>query len=46
MAKGELARGLHIKTGELDPILRKLERAGKINLIEIKGKLAISLRRS
>jgi transcription initiation factor IIE alpha subunit len=36
MTKDELARRLHIKIGELDLVLRELERAGKVNLTEIK----------
>jgi hypothetical protein len=35
-----------MKIGELDPILKGLEHAGKVNLIEIRGKLALGLRRS
>jgi hypothetical protein len=31
--------------GELDLVLKELERAGKIYLTEIKGKLAVGLRR-
>ncbi len=45
MTKGDLARRLNMKIGELDLHLKELERAGKINLTEIKGKLAIGLRR-
>jgi hypothetical protein len=46
MPKGELARRLHIKRGELDLVLKELERAGKINLTETKGKLTVRLRRN
>lgn len=42
---GQLARKLYMKIGELDSILRELKRAGKVRLTEIKGKLAVELRR-
>jgi hypothetical protein len=35
MTKGELARKLHMRIGELDPVLRELERTGKIRMTEI-----------
>ena len=43
MAKSDLARRLHMKIGEFDLVLKELERARKIKLTEIKGKLAVGL---
>ena len=45
MTHGELARRMHMRIGKLDAVLQELERAGKIKLTEIKGKLAVGLRR-
>ena len=44
MTKSDLARRLQIRHNELDVVLMELERAGKIKLTEIKGKLVVGLR--
>jgi Mn-dependent DtxR family transcriptional regulator len=44
MTKSDLARRLQIRQAELDVVLQELERAGKIKLTEIKGKLVVGLR--
>jgi transcription initiation factor IIE alpha subunit len=44
MTKSDLARRLHMKIAELDAVLRGLERARKIKLVERKGKLMVELR--
>jgi hypothetical protein len=44
MAKSDLAHRLQIKLSELDVVLQGLERAGKVKLTEIKGKLVVGLR--
>jgi hypothetical protein len=46
MAKSDLARSLHIRLGKLDAVLQELERAGKVKLTEIMGKLVVGLRDS
>ena len=43
MAKSDLARRLQIRLSELDVALQELERAGKVKLTEIKGKLVVGL---
>jgi hypothetical protein len=43
MAKSDLARRLQTRQPELDVILQELERAGKVKLTEIKGKLVVGL---
>ena len=45
MAKGELARRVHMRREELDLVLKELESAKKIQLVEIRGKLVVGLRR-
>jgi hypothetical protein len=44
MAKSHLARRLQTKQTELDVILQELERAGKVKLTEIKGKLVVGFK--
>lgn len=44
MTKSQLCRHLQVRQSELDPILQELERAGKMKLTEIKGKLVVGLR--
>jgi hypothetical protein len=44
MAKSDLARSLQTRQAELDVLLQELERAGKVKLTEIKGKLVVGLR--
>ena len=44
MTKSDLARSLQIRQAELDVVLQELERAGKVRLTEIKGKLVVGLR--
>lgn len=44
MAKSDLARRLQIRLSELDVALQELERAGKVKLTEIRGKLVVGLR--
>jgi hypothetical protein len=44
MAKSDLAHRLQTRQTELDVILQELERAGKVRLTEIKGKLIVGLR--
>ena len=44
MAKSDLARRLQMRQAELDLVLKELERAEKIKLTEIKGKLVVGLR--
>jgi predicted transcriptional regulator len=44
MAKSELARRLQTRRGELDVVLQELERAEKIKLTEVTGKLIVGLR--
>lgn len=44
MTKSDLARRLQLRHDELDAVLQKLERAGKIKLTETKGKLVVGLR--
>jgi len=44
MSKSDLARRLQMRLAELDVVLQELERAGKIRLTEIKGKLVVGLR--
>jgi DNA-binding transcriptional regulator GbsR (MarR family) len=44
MAKSDLAHRVQMRLSELDAVLRELERAGKVKLTEIKGKLAVGLR--
>jgi hypothetical protein len=44
MAKSDLARRLQTRQTELDVVLQELERAGKVKLTEIKGKLVVGLR--
>jgi hypothetical protein len=46
MAKSDLARRLQTKQTELDVVLKELERAGKIKLTEIMGKIVVGLRDS
>jgi len=46
MAKSDLARRLQTRLTELDVVLQELERAGKVKLTEIKGKLVVGLRDS
>lgn len=41
--ESELARRLHMKIGELDPVLKKIEYAGKIKLIDISGEIVVGL---
>lgn len=43
MAKSALARWLQTRQTELDAVLMELERAGKVKLIEIKGKIGVGL---
>jgi hypothetical protein len=45
MAKGELARRVHMRLEELDLVLKELESAKKVQLKEIRGKLVVGLRR-
>jgi hypothetical protein len=45
MAKSDLARHLKMRLIELDAILQELERADKIKLTEINGKLVVGLKR-
>ena len=44
MIKSDLARRLQMRLNELDLILKELERAERIKLTEIKGKLIVGLR--
>ena len=44
MAKSDLARLLRTRQTELDVVLQELERAEKVKLTEIKGKLVVGLR--
>jgi len=44
MAKSNLSRRLQMRQTELDAVLQDLERAGKIKLTEIKGKLVVGLK--
>lgn len=44
MTKSDLVRRLQMRQAELDVVLQELERAGKIKLTEIKGKLVVGLR--
>ena len=44
MIKSDLARRLRIRQTELDVVLQELERAGKVKLTEIKGKLFVGSR--
>jgi hypothetical protein len=44
MAKSDLARRLQTRQTGLDVILQELERAGKVKLTEIKGKIVVGLR--
>ena len=44
MAKSDLACRLQTRQTELDVVLKELERAGKLKLTEIKGKLVVGLR--
>ena len=46
MAKSDLASHLQMRQTELDIVLQELERAGKIKLTEVKGKLVVGLRDS
>ena len=46
MAKSDLARRLQTRQNELDVVLQDLERAGKVKLTEIKGKLVVGLKES
>ena len=46
MSKSDLARRLQMRLNELDAVLQELERAGKVNLTETKGKLGVGLRNS
>ena len=41
MAKSDLARRLQTRQTELDVVLQELERAGRVKLTEIKGKLVV-----
>ena len=43
MTKSDLARRLQMRQTELDVVLREMERAGKVKLTEIKGKLVVGL---
>ncbi|VVB63375.1 Uncharacterised protein [uncultured archaeon] len=43
ITKSDLARRLQMRLNELDVVLRELERAGKVKLTEIKGKLVVGL---
>ena len=44
MAKSDLARRLQTRQIEYDVVLQELERAGKVKLTDIKGKLVVGLR--
>ena len=44
MAKSDLARRLQTRQTELDVVLQELERAGKVKLTGINGKLVVGLR--
>ena len=44
MARSDLASRLQMRQTELDVVLQELERAGKVKLTEIKGKLVVGLR--
>ena len=46
MAKRDLSHRLQMRLSELDAVSRELERAGKVKLLEIKGKLVVGLRDS
>lgn len=46
IGKSYLARRLQMRLSELDVVLQELERAGKVNLTEVKGKLVVGLRDS
>ena len=43
MAKSDLTRRLQTRQIELNVVLQELERAGKVKLTEIKGKLVVGL---
>ncbi len=43
MGKRDLALHVHMRLSELDAVLQELERAGKVKLTEIKGKLVVGL---
>jgi DNA-binding IclR family transcriptional regulator len=45
MGKSDLAHHVQMRLSELDVVLQELEHAGKVRLTEIKGKLAVGLRR-
>jgi hypothetical protein len=44
MSKSDLARCLQMRIGELDVVLRELERVEKVRITEIKGKLVVVFR--
>lgn len=44
MTKSALARSLQMRHAEFDVVLKEMERAGKVKLTEIKGKLVVGLR--
>jgi hypothetical protein len=46
MGKSDLAHCLQMRLNELDVVLQELERAGKVRLTEIKGKLVVDLMQS
>ena len=46
MGKSDLARRTQMRLNELDEVLQELERTGKVNLTETKGKLVVGLRDS
>jgi hypothetical protein len=46
MTKSNLARHVQMRQNELDVVLQKLDRAGKVKLTAIKGKLVVGLRDS
>jgi hypothetical protein len=43
ITKSDLARRLQMRLNELDVVLQELERAGKVKLTEVKGKLVVGL---